>query len=228
MSAHTHAAPPAPSTAAPSAPAEVKSAKLVGVLTFAGALAGALIVLVFKWAEPQIIANQVRTLQAAVGEVLGAPARTERFFIHGGKLVTTLPAGVDSAKVERIFAGYDAAGRQIGYAIQGSEPGFADNINLIFGYDAAGKRVLAMKVLGQKETPGLGDKIITDQDFVAQFQGAAAPLLAVKSGQGKGQPNEVDLITGATISSRILIGIINHRIEAVAPLIEAYRKEGGQ
>jgi Na+-translocating ferredoxin:NAD+ oxidoreductase RnfG subunit len=49
----------------------------------------------------------------------------------------------------------------------------------------------------------------------------------VKPGAGKGAPEEVDMITGATISSRAVINIVNHKLERLQPLIEAYEKRGG-
>jgi electron transport complex protein RnfG len=194
-------------------------------MTFAGALAGLLIVLVYQWAQPRIAAYQASVLGAAVQEVLASPARVERLWIVDGKLTPTLPAGADSANTERVWAGYDAAGKRVGFAILGAEPGFADVITLIFGYEPGAKRVLGMKVLENKETPGLGDWIVKDTAFVAGFRGRAAPLAGVKPGAGEGGANEVDLITGATISSRTVIGIINHRVEKVAPMLEAFTRE---
>jgi len=97
---------------------------------------------------------------------------------------------------------------------------------VIFGYDPAANEVLAMRVLESKETPGLGDKIIKDSAFVAGFQNAEAPMRGVKKGSGEGGANEVDMITGATISSRTVIGIINHRVEALDPLLDAAAPAG--
>jgi electron transport complex protein RnfG len=79
-----------------------------------------------------------------------------------------------------------------------------------------------MKVLESKETPGLGDKIEKDMDFVTAFDGVAAPIEGVKAGDGSGDPHEVDLITGATISSRTLIRIINNALERLEPMLDAY------
>ncbi|HEX6558602.1 MAG TPA: FMN-binding protein, partial [Longimicrobiales bacterium] len=101
----------------------------------------------------------------------------------------------------------------------GAEPGFADVITLIFGYDPVQKRLIGMKVLDNKETPGLGDKIVKDPKFSNGFNGKDTPLLGVKHGAGKGGRNEVDMITGATISSRAVIGIINRKLEKVEPLL---------
>ena len=78
-----------------------------------------------------------------------------------------------------------------------------------------------MKVLDSKETPGLGDKIFKDQAFVDQFfAGPETPLVGVKAGAGKGLPNEIDTITGATISSKVVIDIINHGLEEWMPVLK--------
>lgn len=213
-------------SAAQLAGAETPAWRLVATLAVAGALAGSLIVSTFQWAQPRIATHQAEVLRTAVDEVLSAPARTDRFFVHGGALVRELPAGTDTAGAERVFAGYDAAGRRVGFAVLGGEPGFQDVISLIFGYDPDSGRVLGIKVLGHKETPGLGDKIVNDSSFVASFRGALAPLKGVKPGTGSGVDTEVDLITGATISSRAVVQIVNHRIEAVGPVLASHREEG--
>jgi electron transport complex protein RnfG len=85
--------------------------------------------------------------------------------------------------------------------------------------------MLGMKVLESKETPGLGDKIVKDTAFINQFSRVEGPVQGVKKGQEKGKPNEVDMITGATISSRALIRAINTTLERVGPLLAAYSKE---
>ena len=80
---------------------------------------------------------------------------------------------------------------------------------------------MGMKVLDSKETPGLGDKIFKDMAFVDQFFAKPdTPLVAVKPGAGKGRPGEIDTITGATISSKVVIDIINHGLEEWKPLID--------
>lgn len=188
---------------------QVAAARLVATLALAGAAAGFLIVFAFTWAQPRITAYQIKMLDLAVKEVLGAPEQVKELDIGG----------------DRVFAGYDASGKLVGYAMSAGESGFQDVITVIFGYDAANQRVLGMKVLDNKETPGLGDKIVKDSSFVAEFRNAAPPLLGMKQGAGKGAENEIDMITGATISSRAVINIINHKLEKMAPLLP---KEGQQ
>ncbi len=198
------------------------SARLVGTLGAAGGVAGLFIILAWVWASPRIEAHRALVLREAIQEVLGDPARTRPLYVTEAGLQAEVPAGADSVRAERVFVGYDAGGRRVGFAITGAEPGFQDVIALIFGYDAATGRLLGMKVLESKETPGLGDKIEKDDRFVRAFEGTATPLVGVKPGAGKGTPGEVDVITGATISSRTVIAIINHRLERLRPLLEAW------
>jgi electron transport complex protein RnfG len=201
--------------------AEVPSWRLVATLAGGGACAGLLLVLVFQATQPRIEAHKAKMLRLAVEEVLAAPARIETLYRVDGKLVAKLPDGVDGRKREKVFLGYRADGSAAGFAIVGADPGFQDVVRLIFGYDAASKRILGMKVLESKETPGLGDKIEKDEGFVAQFAGAVAPLVGRKGGDAGGESG-IDAITGATISSWTVIRIINDALEDVRPELEAY------
>jgi Na+-translocating ferredoxin:NAD+ oxidoreductase subunit G len=213
--------PPAPQPEQPAAKPPVASARLVGTLAVAGALAGLLIVLVHQWTEPRIQAHRARAIAAAVGEVLHGPARTETLFLLDGTLTASPPATVDTTKLDRIWAGYDADDRRIGFAMVAGEPGFQDVIQLMFGYDPDTNTVLGMRVLDSKETPGLGDKIEKDSTFVTAFHGAAMPMIPTKPGAGTGDPREVDTITGATISARAVIVIINNRVHQLKPLLSS-------
>ena len=205
---------------------QMKSARLVGTLAFFGAIAGLLIVVAFQWAQPRILAERAAVLEAAVHEVLGAPERIQSLFVIDGALTDSAPAAVDTTKLERLFVGYNAAGHRIGYAIIGAKPGFADVITLIFGYDPRTKQLLGMSVLDNKETPGLGDKIVKDTLFTGEFKRVLTPLRGVKRGAGKGDRNEVDMITGATISSRIVIAIINEQLARIEPMLTRYEARG--
>jgi electron transport complex protein RnfG len=191
-------------------------------LAVAGALAGLVIVSVFGWAEPRIEAHRAEVLRAAIAEVLGQPERSATLFRYQDRLLAELPAGVDSVDLDRVYVGVDTAGDRIGFAITGEQPGYQDFVRIIFGYQAVSGELRGMKVLESKETPGLGDKIEKDSAFVGAFVGVLAPIQGVKEGRGTGDPHEVDRITGATISSRTVIAIINDRLEVLGPLLDAY------
>ena len=191
----------------------------------AGALAGLLIVGVYQWAQPQILANRAEVIRTAIQEVLGSPDRVETLYVTDGQLSREAPPGVDTTAAEKVYLGYDGNGTPIGYAVTGEKPGYQDVISLIFGYDAASGEVLGMRVLESKETPGLGDKIFKDSSFVAEFQGVRAPIDGVKDGGD--EPDEVDMITGATISSEAVIDIINMRVGALESALTGYMQSAG-
>ena len=197
--------------------------RLVGTLGTAAVLAGLAIVFVHQWAQPQIEAHRARELRVAIQEVLGGPERYETRWVADGEVVEQLPAGADSTEAATVYAGYDASGRLVGYAVPGEKPGYQDVIRLIFGYDPAEDRVLGMKVLESKETPGLGAKITSDSSFIGQFEDIEPPLEGVKEDPG---PQQVDMITGATISSEAVIDIINARLEAVGPALRSAAGSG--
>lgn len=212
-------------SAPPMAAKETPSWRLISMMTAAGALAGLLLVSTYELTMPRIMHHQGVVMAEAIQEVLKAPARYDTLYLHGGALVKRLPAGVDARKAERIFLGYDAAGRRIGFALSSTEVGFQDPVTVMFGYDAAAHQVIAMRVIASKETPGLGAKITSDSEFVRGFRGVVAPIAGHKKDRATGAKDEVVMITGATISSRAVIGIINHAVARWQPLMDAYREE---
>jgi electron transport complex protein RnfG len=204
---------------------DVRSWKLIAMMTGAGAVAGLLIVSAYKMTLPRIEEHQGEVMQAAIREVLKAPASYDTLYLAGGKLVKTLPAGASAKTTEKVYLGHDASGRRVGFALGGTENGFQDPVTVMFGYDAGARKVIAMKVIANKETPGLGNKIETDSGFVNGFANASAPLSGVKKDRGKSGPTDVVMITGATISSRTVIRIINNAIARWQPLMDAYHEE---
>jgi Na+-translocating ferredoxin:NAD+ oxidoreductase subunit G len=220
MSAATHAPAPIETPPPTSPPPMVPAWRLIVTLGVAGSLAGLLIVGVHQWTQPRILAHQARAIALAVDEVLQAPARVETMFVWQDGLTAAPPAGVDTIRLDRVWAGYDAHGARVGFAMIGAEAGFQDVIRLMFGYDPATQRVMGMRVLESKETPGLGDKIYKDSVFVSAFRTAQLPMIPTKPGGGTGDPREVHTITGATISARAVITIINNRVERMRPLLD--------
>ena len=218
MSMGMTSAPPVPAKATP-------SWRLVSVMTAAGALAGLLIVSTYELTLPRIQHHQAQVMADAIQEVLEAPARYDTLYAAGGKLVKRLPAGAEARSAERIFLGYDRTGKRIGFAMSATETGFQDPVTVMFGYDAAARQVIAMRVIASKETPGLGDKIVSDSTFVNAFQAVAVPIEGVKKDRATGAAREVVMITGATISSRAVIRIINDAIAKWRPLMDAYHEE---
>lgn len=101
-------------------------------------------------------------------------------------------------------------GTLAGWVLKAGGQGYADKIELLLGLDPDQETITGLFVLEQKETPGLGNKIITPE-WRGQFVGkkTKAPLTVVKKGKAD---NAIDAITGATISSRSVTAIVNRTI----------------
>jgi electron transport complex protein RnfG len=181
--------------------------RLVLTLAIAGLISGVAIIGIYEGTLPTITANKARELREAVFKVLPGVSRMQPLAFRDGTLVAAAEPSVGESVV---YGGYDDEGGFVGYAIPGAGPGFQDTIGLLYGFDAERRLVLGMEVLESRETPGLGDKIYKDLAFVSNFHELSVDptIVAVKKGT-KTRPNEVDTITGATISSKAVVRIIN-------------------
>lgn len=230
--AHHHGPPEVPSGDAIAPPAtakapEVSSLKLLATLAIAGAAAGLLVVTVYKATLPTIEKYQAAKVAGAVREVLKAPARWDTLYLQNGVLTGAPTADDDRKALPTVYLGFDASGKTLGAAVTAQEPGFQEEILLMIGFEPSSGTLIGFKVLEEKETPGLGDKIERDTSFTSQFPGRVAPLKGVKK-RAANDPSQVQTITGATISSRAVIRIINHAVERWQPLLAAYEKGGTQ
>jgi electron transport complex protein RnfG len=193
---------------------------MITTLGGAGALAGLLIVAVFTLTRGPIEAHKAEVLRRAVSEVLNNPPTYKAIYVTREGVFEVPPAEGGEAGAQKIYVGLDANGHAAGVAIKAGAAGFQDIITLIYGFDPASGKLLGMKVLESKETPGLGDKIEKDLAFVAQFKEAVPPLASVK--RATGAVGEIDAITGATISSRAVVRIINESLAQLREPIERH------
>ena len=233
MTTHAHHGPPTePSAVAVTPPAtakapEVSSWKLLATLAMGGAAAGLLVVAVYRATLPTIEKYAAAKEAGAVREVLKAPARWDTLYLQKGVLTKSPTAGEDRKGLPKVYLGFNAAGNRLGAAVTAKEPGFQEEVLLMIGFEPSNGALIGFKVLEQKETPGLGDKIERDTSFVSQFAGRIPPLKGVKKAEASNL-SQVQTITGATISSRAVIRIINHAVERWQPLLVAYEKGGRQ
>ena len=183
------------------------SLRLVLTLAVAGLLSGTAIVGIYETTLPTITANKARELRGAVFKVLPGVAQMQALVYREGELVVVAEPGKDEPV---IYGGHDEKGQFVGYAVPAAGPGFQDTIALLYGYMPGDRQVVGMEILESRETPGLGDKIYKDADFVAEFSALLVDpeIVAVKKGT-KTAPNQVDAITGATISAKAVVRIIN-------------------
>ena len=213
----------------PSPEPEPSSFRLVATLGLAGFFSGLVLVGAFLYTQPIIAANRARALQQAIFKVLPECTGFKTLELRGGQLVV-LEEGAEEPKggeePRRIYAGYNEKGQLIGFAIPGEEPGYQDLVVALFGYNPREKVIIGFEVLESKETPGLGDKIMKDPGFRANFGSLAAEpsVTVVKKGEKK-KDNEIEAITGATISSKAVGRLLEKSLVEWRPLIEEHWQE---
>ena len=158
------------------------------------------------------------------------------------KVVMPDAATFEDAKAEVDGATFDykiakaSDGKVLGDIGEGAAEGYSSKLRIMVGVKKD-FTINAIKVLYQKETPGLGDKVNeilskktwwtvitgTSPDeaglrpwFQTQFDGKKMPVKVQKDG------GTIDAITGATISSRAVCHAVN---EAVADLKQAIQSK---
>lgn len=194
---------------------EPSSRRLVMSMAIAGFISGVIIIAIYMLTFDTIKENKARELRLAVFKVLPDVSHMQKLHFKDNKLVVVKADGMDD---EMIFAGYDKDKKFIGYAIQGKAPGFQDTVHVLYGYLSSNSNITGMEILDSRETPGLGDKIFKDMDFVGEFINLPMhkDIKAVKKGT-KTHENEIDAITGATISSKVVVKIINQAFKKWSP-----------
>lgn len=189
-------------------------------------LSGLLVVLVFQYTQPIIEENKRIAIEQAVSRVIPGVVSKKDFILGPDGL---FDAGGKDLKGEKVYAAYDAKGELKGVALEAAATGYQDVIRILYGYNQDCQCVTGIKVLKMAETPGLGDKIAFDPDFLKNFEALDARLneaknalenaiVTVKHGT-KREQWEIDSISGATISSKAIGRMINDSGQRMFPLI---------
>lgn len=182
---------------------------LIATLVAVGLVAGASLSLVNGWAQPLIDANETKVKMAGVMEVVPGGAASKPI-----SEVAPGPASADNLEAYQVL---DGQGQVLGWAVFGEGTGFSDKIRLMVGVSPDLGHTLGIKILKDSETPGLGTKI-REGAYPDQFFGRGRPAPGLEAGpltvvKGAAEaPNEVQAITGATISSKAVVSIVNESV----------------
>jgi electron transport complex protein RnfG len=118
-------------------------------------------------------------------------------------------------------------GELIGYAVRVVTTGYGGEIRLLVGLGPNLERITGMEVVEHVETPGLGAKI-NSPPFKEQFEGLQPKndISYVKGGTAESDENEIEAISGATISTKAVVNGINKTLDtAVSTLADSAGKE---
>ncbi len=206
----------------------VSTGALVRTLGVVSAVCGLIIVSAYQATLPAAQANRRLAAERAVFKVVPtAKSIAEYYLVDGGKQIKQGDGGDPPAGALKFYAAYDGAGKLAGIAAEGAAKGYADTVRVMFGYTPACQCITGMGVVSTRETPGIGDKIITDASFVANFKALDVKLKqdmsalehevkVVKHGS-KTDPWQIDAISGATITSRAVGKGINDAAQILLP-----------
>ncbi len=183
---------------------------LILAVCYGGALASIQLTL-----APIISENKINETREKVPELVFGEKKAQDM-ASKGETLDIEPTMVSVEKGDKkisysVFKAMDN-GEIAGWVAKSSGQGYADKIELLIGLDPKAKKITGLFILDQKETPGLGNKII-DWDWRKQFlkKNTDKSLTVVKTGAKL--PNHIDGITGATISSRSVCSIINTAVK---------------
>ncbi len=116
-------------------------------------------------------------------------------------------------KYSKVIEAHEAlkGGNNIGYALKVVSGGYGGDVTTIVGISSEG-HFTGIDVVSQSETPNLGDRIL-DESFSSTFvdKTLSEPLKAVAAPAAE---NEVQLLSGATISSNAVVTAANDAREA--------------
>lgn len=176
--------------------------KMLITLTLIGSISGLSLFLVSDWAEPLIAANRKAETERAI------------FVVHpDGKAYEDL-----SSLMPGLFKVLDENKNSKGYSLSYSGNGFQGKIVLMVGLNDDLNKISAIEILEQVETPGLGTKV-TETEFTKQFNNLnTLPNVGWVKGAPPSKPNEIQTITGATISSKAVVNIINDGLKHLREL----------
>lgn len=205
---------------------DTRSIAMIRTLGIIAMISGLLVVLVFEWTKPAIEQNKHEMIERAVFQVIPGATQHHDFVVNKDGV---FPASDAKGGGITVYAGYDDNNQLRGIAAEAAAQGYQDVIRLLYGYSPDCECITGIKVLKLSETPGLGDKIITDADFVANFKALEArvntdlsalanAIVTVKHGTKK-HPWEIDAISGATISSTAVGKALNDSSQQLLPLL---------
>ena len=194
------------------------------VLVVITVVAGFLLGLVYEVTAPIIAQSRLEKKLAAYKSVFSEANE----FIEDESLNTEvstatdnilIPNGYKNITIDEARVAVDAAGNKLGYIVTVStKNGYKDVITLSVGLGLEGD-IKGMEIISINETAGLGQKA-AEKAFKEQFVNKTVDQFEVTK-SGATADNQIDAISGATITSSAVAGAVNAGICFAANLAEA-------
>jgi len=117
----------------------------------------------------------------------------------------------------------DTTGAVVGTVVSAASKGYAGPVGFTVGVDTTGK-VVGVRAGAHKETPGLGDKVLLPTSKVMRQLSGLVPTAPLKTMKGTPAANEVDAISGSTITSRAAVRAVSGAWELANRLTQGASK----
>lgn len=183
-------------------------AKHAAILCAVAFICTLLLVLCNNLTEGKIAELQKKTEEEARLSVLKAAES----FTDEKEYMTLL----SDSTITSVLKGTDKNGKTVGYCVKAEPSGYGGKISMMIGLDTD-FLVTGIKITSMSETPGLGAK--ADGEWIEQFKGKSGELTVVKNGKAK--TDEINAISGATITSRAVTSGVNSAVSAAKIISKA-------
>lgn len=219
---------------------QTTSMAMIATLGSVAMISGLLVVLTWQLTLEPIMENQRIMIEKAIFQVIPGAQQRQNYTLTATGLETVVPGKGSQGSVSHkndlyFYAAFDEKGQLKGIAAEAAAQGYAGMVQLLYGYDPQCECIRGFSIIKMAETPGLGDKILTDISFLDNFNALDASLnnektalknsiVTVKHGS-KSNPWEIDAISGATITSKAVGKAINQSAEQLLPQLQPYLKQ---
>ncbi|MFW5684684.1 MAG: FMN-binding protein [Spirochaetota bacterium] len=185
--------------------------RMIITLTAVMALSGLVLAGTFSGLSPRIEANRIAALNASLAAI----------FAGDDADASNLEFDELDADGPTIYRGSTPAGELLGYAVRLQTQGYGGTITLLVGLSADLQTIEGIEIVEQVETPGLGGNI-TSPEFKEQFSELTTEerIAMVKNVEPDKAANEIQAISGATITSRAIVSGINETLDEAIAVIE--------
>jgi len=214
-------------SSAPSEASTTPSGAMMRALGITATVCGLIIVTAYESTLDAVANNKRIATERAVFKVIPGATSVREFVATTGGIQ---PAGATVAEGGvKFYGAYDQAGTLKGIAAEGAAKGYADEVRVLYAYDPVKQAITGFSVVSMHETPGIGDKVRTDKDFLKNFvaldvhlaqdmKAVANAIKVVKHGT-KQNPWEIDAISGSTVTSKAVGKGIRESTEKLLPLL---------
>lgn len=146
-----------------------------------------------------------------IAEVAEKSAQEARLAVCPGAVSFNEKEVTTDSGTYTVFEGLDKENKTVGYAVTANDKSYGGEIQVMTGFDS-GLKITGVEILSIDDTPGLGMNA-KKEEFRGQFSSKTGELTVSKQASAE---NEIQALTGATITSKAVTRCVNAAYAAVS------------